>query len=102
MCLFLKSSFLCSGNILRPDTVSIAKGFIILKKREPNYLFSKETIIPVSKVGGLKIHRYIIGSDIEIYGLSSKLIITLKGFSLSDAKRLKECLQGNYNIYEIL
>lgn len=94
-----QTHFWRSGNLLRPDILSIEGDVLIVKKRNTNLLTNTERIIPVRKVAGVKIETHLIGTDIKIYGYSSELIAEVNGLCRSDAMKIKHyLLQSTQNL----
>jgi hypothetical protein len=84
-----QTQFLRSGNLLRPDILTIENGVLIIKKRNSSLITSSEQIIPVRKVAGIKIQSHLIGTDFKFFSYSSELIAEVRGLSRSDALSIK-------------
>lgn len=84
-----QTQFLRSGNLFRPDILTIENGVLIIKKRNSNLITSSEQIIPIRKVAGVKIEIHLIGTDIIFFSHSSELIAEVRGLSRSDALSIK-------------
>jgi hypothetical protein len=93
-----QTHFLRSGNLLRPDILSIEGDVLIVKKRNTNLLTNTEKIIPLRKVAGVKIETHLIGTDIKIYGYSSELIAEVNGLSRSNALEIRNYFRSLKNI----
>jgi len=88
------TQLLRSGNLLRPDTLSIENNTLTVSKRNANLITSSEKVIPLGKVAGIEINTHLIGTDIKVYGYSSELIAEVHGFSRNDALEIKKIIVG--------
>jgi hypothetical protein len=93
-----QTQFLRSGNLLRPDILTIEGDVLIVKKRNTNLLTNTEKIIPIRKVAGIQIQSHLVGTDIKIYGYSSELIAEVRGLSRSNALEIRNYFRSLKNI----
>lgn len=93
-----QTHFIRSGNLLRPDILTIKGDVLIVKKRNTNLLTNTEKIIPIRKVAGIQIQSHLIGTDVKIYGYSSELIAEVRGLSRSNALEIRNYFRSLKNI----
>lgn len=85
------SRFILGGNLLTPDRVTITSNEVVYRKRNSNFIGVDEIAIPFKRISSIELDRRLISTTIVIYTMGNE-VINLKGFSIGDAKRIREVL----------
>ena len=87
-----QSSVLRGGSILSPFFVDISDEYVTISRQYMSMFTTVETVITISKIAAVKIHRHLIGTNIEIIGYSPKAFALLQAFSYADAQLIKDII----------
>ena len=85
------SRYILGGSLLTPDRVTITSSEVIYRKRNSHFIGVDEIAIPFKRIASIELDRKLISTTIIIYTMGNE-VVDLKGFSIGDAKRIREVL----------
>ena len=88
----LSSRIELNGSILRPDIIVLQDDGLLIIKRSWHLLTIKKTFLRFSDIKSFKIHRGLVKAKITIQKKNFGNF-SLHGFSISDAKYLKDYMK---------
>lgn len=90
------SRFILGGSLLTPDRVTITANELIYRKRNRHFIGVDEIAIPFKRISSIELDRRLISTTIIVYTMGNE-IVNLPNFSIGDAKKIREVLNGRLN-----